>query len=109
MYSVKHIYTNLTDAGATFIVGSQDAIGVANRVVERLIICNTDNTAINVDLFLYNASATPSTVKILSGVELAIGETLDVFPDKSFAYDDYYDLKGDAAAGHTADVIINYQ
>ena len=104
---MEFIYKNLTDAGVTIKAQSEEAMGRDFNRINKLLICNTDTTEIEIDIFLYDASITPNTVKILDGVILSKKQTLDVFEGTPFEYDAAYDLKADAGSGHTADIICN--
>ena len=108
MRTISKQYLNLTDAGGTLIQSKNVAEDTETVTVEKLLITNTDTTTVEISIWLYLATATPTTVYILKAVPIKVGETLDVFVDTPFKYDGYYALLADAAAGHTADVIINY-
>ena len=74
--------------------------------VERLLVCNTDNTDITVNLWLYTGSAIDGY--ILQGTTVPVGTTLDVFQGIPFSYAASNALLlslGDA--GYTADIIFN--
>ena len=77
-----------------------------SKKVTRLLICNTDTTAITASLWLENTGG--DTRYILKNIEIESGYTLDVFDGIPFIYDDNYKLNislGDA--GYVADVIMN--
>jgi hypothetical protein len=77
-----------------------------SKKVTRLLICNTDTTAITVSLWLETSGA--ATKYILKSVEIESGYTLDVFDGIPFIYDDNYKLN--ISLGHSdyvADVIMN--
>ena len=102
-------YANLTDAGDTTLKAqSETATGRSFVRVDKILICNTDSTEVEVDLYLYDASISPNTVKILDGAVLSKKQTLDVFEGTPFEYDAAYDLKAGVGSGHTADIICNF-
>tara|TARA_R100000322_G_scaffold132310_1_gene88194 strand:- start:404 stop:721 length:318 start_codon:yes stop_codon:yes gene_type:complete len=77
-----------------------------SKKVMRLLICNTDTTAITASLWLETGAG--ATKYILKNIEIESGYTLDVFDGIPFIYDDLYKLNislGDAA--YQADVIFN--
>ena len=76
------------------------------KKVFRLLICNTDTTAITVNLFLTNAGG--DTYYILKGIEIESGYTLDVFEGEPFVYDDTFRLVFTlGTTDYAADIIMN--
>jgi len=109
MFTEVNQYQNVTDGGIVLISSTQSSVGLENRIINRVLITNTDTETITFQLFLYNASGVPTTVYILKDVPINVGETLDLFPDRSFSYDAYYALRAVTGTGHTADILMNYQ
>ena len=99
----KYINVNATTAAQILSANTDDG---KTKKITRLLICNTDTTAIAVNLYLSNAGG--DTYYILKNIEIESGYTLDVFEGEPFVYDDTFRLV--YANGHTdytADVIMN--
>ena len=76
------------------------------RTIDRLLICNTDTTAVTVSLYLDNGAGT--TYKLLHLTSIPVGVTLDFLNGVPITYGSKYKLDivlGNAA--YTADVICN--
>ena len=98
-------YLNVNGTTAEQILSATTSDG-RTKTVFKLLICNTDTTAITVNLYLKNAGG--DTYYILKTIEIDIGYTLDVFEGKPFVYDDAFKLT--FTLGHTdytADIIMN--
>ena len=75
-------------------------------VVERLLICNTDTTAISVDLWLDDGAG--NAPYILDGVEIPVGVTLDFLNGIPFSFKASHRLSLQLTdAAYEADVICN--
>ena len=99
----KYLNVSATTAEQVLSVATSDG---KTKKVFRLLICNTDTTAITVNLYLKNAGA--DTYYILKSIEIESGYTLDVFEGEPFVYDDAFKLI--FTLGHTdyaADIIMN--
>jgi len=98
-------YLNVSGTTVAQILSANTGDGKTKKVF-RLLICNTDTTAIMVNLFLQNADG--DTYYILKTIEIESGYTLDVFEGEPFIYDDAFRLI--FSLGHTdyaADIIMN--
>jgi|TARA_R110002020_G_scaffold181483_2_gene376526 hypothetical protein len=74
--------------------------------IERLLICNTDTTAVTVSLYLDDGAG--ETIYLLKNTNIPIGVTLDFLNGIPLSYESKYNLAivlGDAA--FTADVMFN--
>jgi len=58
---MEFIYKNLTDAGVTIKAQSEEAINRSFNRINKLLICNTDTTEIEIDIFLYDLKADAGT------------------------------------------------
>jgi len=99
----KYLNVNATTAAQVLSGNTDDG---KTKKIFRLLICNTDTTAITVNLYLTNPGG--DTYYILKNIEIASGYTLDVFEGEPFVYDDAFRLV--YANGHTdytADIIMN--
>jgi len=98
-------YLNVSGTTVSQILSTNTDDGKTKKIF-RLLICNTDTTAITVNLFLQNAGG--DTYYILKTIEIESGYTLDVFEGEPFVYDDTFRLV--FTLGHTdyaADIIMN--
>ena len=96
-------YINLSGTGVE-ILSAATSDGRTKKL-ERLLITNTDTTAITVSLYLDDSS---DQYYILKLAESDSGFTLDVLDGTPLVYDDTFILKvtlGDAA--YVADIIMN--
>tara|TARA_R100000900_G_C3235305_1_gene143993 strand:- start:39 stop:356 length:318 start_codon:yes stop_codon:yes gene_type:complete len=97
-------YLNVSATTDEQVLSAATSDGKTKKVF-RLLICNTDTTAITVNLYLKNNG---DTYYILKSVEIEAGYTLDVFEGEPFVYDDAFKLA--FTLGHTdyvADIIMN--
>mgnify|MGYP003148920600 CR=1 FL=1 len=89
------------------ILSAAVASSININTIERLLICNTDSTDIEVSVYLEDAS---TDFYIIRNTIIPVGTSLDVLHGIPFQYQESYGVKlvlGNAA--YTADIIFNQQ
>lgn len=100
-------YRSITSSGNTpVVIADSVADSTDSFSIERLLICNTDSTAITASVYLNDGV---TDYYLLKNITIPVGATLDFLNGIPFTYqanNRVYVVLGDA--GYTADIIFNH-